>query len=455
MILKAKERGNAPQLAKYLMSQADNEHVELHDLRGFVGDDLDSAFEEAEALAKGTKCQKHLFSMSLNPPQDQQVDRHVFEAAIDKIERELDLTDHQRAIVFHEKEGRRHAHAVWSRIDSEEMRAKNMAFYKRKLMDVSRDIYLENGWEMPKGMLDRSMRNPLNYSHAEWQQAKRAKQDPKLIKAAIQDAWKNSDNAEALKAALEEKGFFLSQGDKRVVAVDVRGEAFSLSKWSGVKANDVRERLGKNAGLPSVDQTKGQIASRMTDKLKTYLNDVDAGYRRASPAVEMKRQEQIARHQKQRDEATKRIQLRELREMAERAARLPKGFSGIWSRLTGKLSKIKQDNEFEALRAWQRDRAEKDALVQRQLDERQRLQTAINKMREDRAREVAEIRKEIAAYIAMKRGDVPSLNAAHKAKEIAKDKQSMRKRDDQLERVRRERSRERSRDRGFDHGPEF
>ncbi|WP_299724815.1 relaxase/mobilization nuclease domain-containing protein [uncultured Tateyamaria sp.] len=456
MILKAKERGNAPQLARYLMSMKDNEHVELHDLRGFVSDDLDSAFDEAEALAKGTKCKNHLFSMSLNPPQDKQVECHVFEAAIDRIERKLDLTDHQRAIVFHEKEGRRHAHAVWSRIDSDAMRAKNMAFFKQKLMDVSRDIYLENGWDMPKGMLDRSMRNPLNYSREEWQQAKRAKQDSKLIKAAIQDAWKNSDSAEALKAALEEKGFFLAKGDRRsAVAIDVRGETFSLSRWSGVKAKDVRERLGKDADLPSVDQTKAQIASRMTDKLKSYLNDVDAGYRRASPAVEMKRQELIARHQQQRDEATKRIQLREQREMAERAARLPKGFSGIWSRLTGKLSQIKQDNEFEALRAWQRDRAEKDALVQRQLDERQRLQTAINKMREDRAREVSEIRKEIAAYIAMKRGDVPSLDAAQKAKDIAKDKQQTRKRDDQLERVRRERSRERSRDRGFDHGPEF
>ncbi|MEO1347016.1 MAG: relaxase/mobilization nuclease domain-containing protein [Pseudomonadota bacterium] len=450
MILKAKERGNAPQLAKYLMSRGDNEHVELHELRGFVSDDLDSAFDEAEALAKGTKCQKHLFSMSLNPPQDQQVARHVFEAAIEKIERKLDLTDHQRAIVFHEKEGRRHAHAVWSRIDSDEMRAKNMSFFKQKLMDVSRDIYLENGWDMPKGMLDRSMRNPLNYSHSEWQQAKRAKQDPKLIKAAIQDAWKNSDNAEALKAALEEKGFFLAKGDRRsAVAIDVRGEAFALSKWSGVKAKDVRERLGKDVDLPSVDQTKAQIASRMTDKLKTYINDVDAGYRRASPAVEMKRQEQIARHQQQRDEATKRIQLREQREMAERAARLPKGFSGIWSRLTGKLSQIKQDNEFEALRAWQRDRAEKDALVQRQLDERQRLQSAINKMRDDRAREVSEIRKEIASYIAMKRGDVPSLDAAMRSKEIAKDKQQTRKRsDDQRERTR-------ERDRGFDRGPEF
>jgi Skp family chaperone for outer membrane proteins len=94
-------------------------------------------------------------------------------------------------------------------------------------------------------------------------------------------------------------------------------------------------------------------------------------------------------------------------------------------------------------------------LVQRQLDERQRLQTAITKMRETRAQEVAEIRKEIAAYVAMKRSDVPSLDAAMRAKEITQDKSQTRKRDDQLERVRRERTRERSRTQGFDHGPDF
>ena len=454
MILKAKERGNAPQLAKYLLSMEGNEHVELHDLRGFVSDDLESAFEEAEALSKGTKCEKHLFSMSLNPPQDQEVDRHVFEQAIDRIERKLELTEHQRAIVFHEKEGRRHAHAVWSRIDSEEMRAKNMSFYKQKLMDVSRDLYLENGWDMPKGMLDRSMRNPLNYSHAEWQQAKRAKQDPKLIKAAIQECWRTSDNAETLKSALEEKGFFLSQGDRRIVAVDVKGEAYAIARSTNLREKEIRERVGKDAKLPSVDDSKAQIASRMTDKLKAYVEEVDAAHKRVSPAVELKKQEMIAAHQRQREENNRRILQREQREMAERAARLPKGFSALWSRLTGKLSDVKRENEFAALRAWQRDRAEKDMLVQRQLDERQRLQTAINKMREDRAKEVAEIKREIAVYISMKRGDVPSLDAAYLAKEAVKTKEQQRKRDDaQRERVRKERTRERGRDRGY--GPEF
>jgi hypothetical protein len=70
MILEAKERGNAPQLAKCLLSQRDNEHVELHELRGFISDYQETAFDEAEALAKGTKCQKQLFLMRLDLPRD-------------------------------------------------------------------------------------------------------------------------------------------------------------------------------------------------------------------------------------------------------------------------------------------------------------------------------------------------------------------------------------------------
>ncbi|MDX5384698.1 MAG: relaxase, partial [Rhodobacterales bacterium] len=69
MILKAKERGNAPQLARYLLAMRDNEHVELHDVRGFISDDLVEAFGEADAIARGTRCEKHLFSMSFNPPE--------------------------------------------------------------------------------------------------------------------------------------------------------------------------------------------------------------------------------------------------------------------------------------------------------------------------------------------------------------------------------------------------
>ena len=46
MILKASQRGSAMELAKHLLKAATNEHVEVHDLRGFVADDLQGALRE-------------------------------------------------------------------------------------------------------------------------------------------------------------------------------------------------------------------------------------------------------------------------------------------------------------------------------------------------------------------------------------------------------------------------
>jgi len=140
MILKAKERGDGSQLARYLLATRDNEHVELHELSGFVSDKLIEAFHEADAIARGTRCKNYLFSMSLNPPEGAHVGTEVFERAADQIGKKLGLENQPRAIVFHEKDGRRHAHVVWSRIDTEKMRAINMPHYKTKLRDVSREL---------------------------------------------------------------------------------------------------------------------------------------------------------------------------------------------------------------------------------------------------------------------------------------------------------------------------
>lgn len=212
MILKASERRNGAELARHLMNARDNDHVELHQVRGFLSDDLAGAFMEADAISRGTRCKNFLFSLSLNPPEKESISIEVFEAAVEMAEQRLGLDGHPRAIVFHEKEGRRHAHAVWSRIDADTMTARNMPFYKQKLMELSRELYLEHGWEMPRGVLDRALRNPLNFSRAEWQQARRAGTDPRLLKAAFQDCWNRSDSGEALQAALEEKGYFLCKG---------------------------------------------------------------------------------------------------------------------------------------------------------------------------------------------------------------------------------------------------
>jgi len=111
VILIGNQRGGGRDLAQHLLKE-ENDHVRLHQLRGFIADDLEDAFKEAYAVSRGTRCKQFLFSLSLNPPKDAKVSTEAFESAIERVERKLGLNGQPRAIVFHEKEGRRHAHAV-------------------------------------------------------------------------------------------------------------------------------------------------------------------------------------------------------------------------------------------------------------------------------------------------------------------------------------------------------
>jgi hypothetical protein len=213
MIIKASNRGGAISLGQHLL-KTENEHVELHEVRGFIADDVMGAFKEAQAMASGTQCKKFLFSVSLNPPQSESVRVEVFERVADAIEERLGLTGQPRVIIFHEKEGRRHAHAVWSRIDTETLTARKLDFFKTKLNTLSRELFLENGWVMPKGFENPKLRDPTSFTLKEWQQAKRVGLDPRELKSAVQDCWKRSDSATAFSNALEERGLYLALIDE-------------------------------------------------------------------------------------------------------------------------------------------------------------------------------------------------------------------------------------------------
>ena len=103
---------------------------------------LAEALNEVEAIAKGTRCKQPLFSVSLNPPQQADVSIEQFEETMDRIEKRLNLEDQPRAVVFHEKLGRRHAHCIWSRIDVDQMQAINLPFYKNRLMEILDQVTL-------------------------------------------------------------------------------------------------------------------------------------------------------------------------------------------------------------------------------------------------------------------------------------------------------------------------
>jgi hypothetical protein len=404
MIIKASRRSGATQLGLHLL-KTENEHVEIHDVRGFVADDVLGAFKEAQALAMGTQCKKYLFSVSLNPPQTESVRPEVFETAIDAIEKRLGFEGQPRVIVFHEKEGRRHAHVVWSRIDMETMTAKRVDFFKSKLNELSKQIYLENGWAMPKGFENPKLRDPTSFTLKEWQQAKRVGIDPRELKSAVQDCWKRSDGVSAFANALEERGLYLARGDHRGhIVLTLDGEPFALSRLINGKTREVNAKLGDPNQLRSVDETKALMGEKIAPRLSSYINEAKRmALNVMNPLVEQKQKLTVA-HQVARKEFDTKIKDRWDAEQRERSSRTRKGWAGVWDFMTGRYFKVRKLNELEVQFAKERDRTERHGLITAQLKERQELQVNIKSARRREAEQVLALYRDAAKFRRMREG---------------------------------------------------
>lgn len=410
MILKGSQRSGARQLAVHLLNERDNEHVEVHEIRGFASDDLISAFREAEAVSRGTRAKQFLFSLSLSPPLREKVSIEQFERAVDAAERKLGLDGQPRAVVFHEKEGRRHAHVVWSRIDVEQMKAINLPHFKRRLQEVSRELYREHGWTMPRGLVASRERDPLNFTRAEWEQAKTAKQDPKALKAIFQQCWAASDSGKAYAQALAERGYTLAAGDRRaVVAVDFRGQVYAVAKWTGLRTKEVRSKLDQLKELPSVEQAKAASAARMTEALRGFIAETEKARQKHAATLAMQREQLVQRQRTERADLTTALEKRWAKENVERAARLNKGVRGLWDRLTGRRAQQNRENEGQALTALHRDRREKDGLIERHLQERETLHMLARQQKQTHSRDVEQLHRDIAAYQQLDPAQQPNL----------------------------------------------
>lgn len=373
-------------LAQHLLNVQENEHVHVHEVRGFVSDDLAEALSEAYAISRGTKCRKFLFSLILSPPEDASVPIEVFEKAIERIEARLGLTGQPRAIVFHEKKGRRHAHCVWSRIDINRMRALNISLYKRKLQNISRELFLENEWQMPNGLVNSEERDPLNYTQTEHQQAKRAKRDPKELKQTFLDCWAASDSKAAFTAALSENGLTLARGNRRgFVAVDSQGEIYSLSRWLGVKTKELRGRLGDFDNLPSVDDVSLMLGKRFAETANAPFDaaraKADAPFQKHVQGFETKRRILVNEHRKSRRVLEVTQETRRIEAVKSRAALLPTGVKALWTRLSGKYEILRADHEQTTHADKARDQSEMQSLIETQLIERQALETELHTLK--------------------------------------------------------------------------
>lgn len=426
MILKGSQRGGATQLADHLTNTRENDHVDVAELRGVAARDLHGALAEIDAVSRGTKAQQPFFSVSINPPEDARLTLEDFQQAAQAIEEKFGLENQPRAIVTHEKNARLHAHVVWSRIDAEQMKAVQLSHSRLKLKEVSRELYQQNGFDMPEGMRDRQKASPENFSPQIWQQAKRIGEDPRDLKRIIAQAFKDSDGARAFQSQLEAHAMQLARGDRRgFVVVHHTGEALPINRYLGLRQKDIRAKLGDANAQITVDQARSLLSSRMTAQAERQIEQLKAKQEAerkpiADQAAKLRAEQRSAR------EALKTAQeARTAREELERANRLRKGIGGLWQRLTGEYGRIAKQNAAEAEAARRRDAAEREAMRQQQLDARAALQADIRVMTDKQLRETNQQRAVLGHWLSMDRHSQREAVKAH-VEQIEKDQKSWR-----------------------------
>lgn len=410
MIIKGFSISRGSAHAAHLLKTDDNEHVHIQEIRGFVASDLPSAFQESQAIARGTRCKQHLFSCAFSPPESAKISTAQFMASIDKTEQALGLEGQPRVVVFHEKDGRCHAHCVWSRIDADTMTARQLSHWKTKLGDVSRALHAEFGIEMPKGLRKKEERDPLNFSQADSQRAKREHVDPRQLKSIVLDCWAKSDNRKSFEVALEGRCLLLAKGDKRgFVIVDYEGQVHSLSRALGGKAKNVNAKLGDPSSARSVDEAKRHLAAKLGHEAREDIKRSRERFTSADRTLKSAIMDMTRIHRDERAKLWSAHSAQWLKSTLERQARLPRGLVKIaWSWMTGDLARIKTTNENEAKEQSARQQREREEMMVRQREERRVLQMKATELRKAQAQELLRLRRDLSSQLRQPRADAPS-----------------------------------------------
>jgi hypothetical protein len=381
MILKGNQRGGGSQLAIHLMNSFDNEVVDVADVRGTVAQDLSGAFAEWAAEARATSCEKYIYSLSLSPDQAQgRLTREQYLDLIARTERSLKLVGQPRAVVFHEKRDkdgtlRQHAHAVWSRIDTEKTKAIQIAHDHLKLRTVAREFARDNGLKLPEGMKKDGKRDRFNdrakqENLAEKQQQERTGITKDGRMAEIAACWTATKTGPEFVRAMEDQGYYLARGDQRAyVVIDLYGEIHSLSRQLGGVAKK-KELMGRLSAYPpdqqrDIESARAYASQELQEREKALQRGQEAiGGRQADERNLLKKPQEPAGIEKRKADLQGRQQQRRaeldahradlyarqfrergaLREMqaagkegvqASRTERQPKGLAAFLTRVTG------------------------------------------------------------------------------------------------------------------------
>jgi hypothetical protein len=279
MIIKGGSRSNRAFFARHLTNTRDNDQVRVVEFQGFAHENVDDAFVDMEAVAKGSRCKNFFYHASLNPREDEHLTPQQWERAVDGLERNLGLAGQARIVFEHEKHGRTHRHVVWSRIDLDSMTAISDSLTYQKHEKAARAIEAELQLQPVASVLVKDRETPRPERRArDWEGFRGSKTNiaPADVKTEVTALWNEAESGAEFRAALAQNGYLLCKGDRRdFCIIDPAGNDHSLARRiDGAKAADVRERMADidRDGLPAVAQARSE---RRSDR--GHVDDAVAG----------------------------------------------------------------------------------------------------------------------------------------------------------------------------------
>ncbi|OJW12503.1 MAG: hypothetical protein BGO48_05255 [Mucilaginibacter sp. 44-25] len=231
MVIAGKIRGNAPQLASYLLAQGENERITILDVDGHSYADaahLKDTLYSMELNSELTRSRNSVYHAYINPNPEDTTDRAMsmeeWQQSVEILTKQLGYEDQRRVVVLHEKPGNRiHAHIVYERYNHE-----------RRAMTTYEQNYKAH--DRARAEMERK------FSHKPTPQKNNNRAGHKQTLTAI---WQRTDTAAAFMSEAKANGYQIAMGtDRPFKVIDSDGVSFDLvRKLDGIKTSEVRQRF--------------------------------------------------------------------------------------------------------------------------------------------------------------------------------------------------------------------
>ncbi|WP_425494629.1 relaxase/mobilization nuclease domain-containing protein [Luteolibacter pohnpeiensis] len=177
----------------------------------YTAKNQDRLKEVSQQKRSGAKLKNPVLAFSLSWHPEQKPNREsMMEAALTSLEK-LGLSDHETMIACHTDEPQPHIHVVVNKVHPRTGLVACLKHSKRKLQDWVREY-------QKKEKTNYCPQRELN--HQKREKGKKTR----YANPAIVEAWKNSHDAKSFMQELQDKGYQLAQGRKRLVLVDPYGK---------------------------------------------------------------------------------------------------------------------------------------------------------------------------------------------------------------------------------------